>query len=174
MSPPDVTFLFLFQRENIHPAERWIQCVGRGSILPLTHIWQSEDFISSSRGLLEVGRTRGPITERRDPAGEHRFSRRDLWRGRFASYPRAEPYRLTAPRYVEPKPVRARLANSPEAYPWSSTAARSTGLDGILVKSDTSAGVDGIQGLSPRLTGIGCSHDYSFPALTQPRQLCTR
>ena len=46
-----------------------------------------------------------------------------VWKGRFASYPLNEQYRLAADRYVELKPVGAGLVQSPGAYPWSSAAA---------------------------------------------------
>jgi putative transposase len=54
--------------------------------------------------------------------------------GRFASYPMNEPYLLAALRDVELNPVRARLVESPEVYPWSSAAAHLTGRDDALVK----------------------------------------
>jgi len=57
-----------------------------------------------------------------------------LWQGRFASFPMDESYLLIATRYVELNPVRAGLAATPDAYPWSSAAAHLAGMDDQLVK----------------------------------------
>jgi putative transposase len=46
-----------------------------------------------------------------------------LWQGRFASYPMAEAHLLTAVRYVELNPVKARLVRRAEKWPWSSARA---------------------------------------------------
>ena len=54
-----------------------------------------------------------------------------LWQNRFFSCPLASDAHLwTALRYVERNPVRAGLADRPEAYPWSSARAHLTGQDG--------------------------------------------
>ena len=45
-----------------------------------------------------------------------------------------EPYLLAAARYVELNPVRAKLASSPAAWPWSSARAHLSGRDDCLVK----------------------------------------
>ena len=45
-----------------------------------------------------------------------------------------ERYLLAAARYVELNPVRARLVEKPERYPWSSAAAHVKGVDEALVK----------------------------------------
>ena len=45
-----------------------------------------------------------------------------------------ERHLLSAARYVELNPVRARLVKSPEEYPWSSAAAHMSGMDDGLVK----------------------------------------
>ncbi len=57
-----------------------------------------------------------------------------LWQGRFSSYPLDEKYLLSAVRYVELNPVRARLVEKPWQYPWSSAAAHVRGKDDVLVK----------------------------------------
>ncbi len=57
-----------------------------------------------------------------------------LWQGRFASYPMDEEYLLAAARYVELNPVRARLADGPQEYRWSSARAHVAGKDDALVK----------------------------------------
>lgn len=43
-----------------------------------------------------------------------------LWQGRFASFPLDEAHLHACLRYVELNPVRARLVDRPEAWPWSS------------------------------------------------------
>ena len=57
-----------------------------------------------------------------------------LWQSRFASFPMDEQYLLAAARYVELNPVKARLAATPESYPWSSAAAHLSAKDDVLVK----------------------------------------
>jgi len=59
-----------------------------------------------------------------------------LWQGRFASFVLDEPYLLTAARYVELNPVRARLVNTPRQHRWSSAAAHMRGKDDELVRVD--------------------------------------
>ncbi len=58
-----------------------------------------------------------------------------LWQGRFASFPMDEPHLLTAARYVELNPVRARIVDKPEAYKWSSASAHLSGSNDQLVKT---------------------------------------
>ena len=57
-----------------------------------------------------------------------------LWQGRFASYPLDENYLLTAVRYTELNPVRARLVKVAWRYQWSSALAHIQGKDDLLVK----------------------------------------
>jgi len=59
-----------------------------------------------------------------------------LWQGRFASFVMDEPHLLSAARYVELNPVRARLVQRPEEYPWSSARAHLQGEDDRLVTVD--------------------------------------
>jgi len=55
-----------------------------------------------------------------------------LWQGRFASYPMDDAHLLTAVRYVELNPVRAKLARRAEDWPWSSARAHVSGrADGL-------------------------------------------
>jgi len=49
--------------------------------------------------------------------------RGSLWQGRFGSCPMDEPHTLMAMRYVEQNPVRARMVERPEQWPWSSARA---------------------------------------------------
>ncbi|HUS91963.1 MAG TPA: transposase [Phycisphaerae bacterium] len=58
-----------------------------------------------------------------------------LWQGRFASFVMDEDHLLQAARYVEMNPVRARLAETAAAWPWSSAAAHAAGRDDVLVKA---------------------------------------
>jgi putative transposase len=58
-----------------------------------------------------------------------------LWQGRFASCPMDERYLLTAVRYVELNPVRARLVDAAWQYRWSSAAAHVRGTDDQLVRA---------------------------------------
>ncbi|MCH8998468.1 MAG: transposase [Proteobacteria bacterium] len=58
-----------------------------------------------------------------------------LWQGRFASFPLDEAHVLTAARYIELNPVRARLTKRARDYPWSSAAAHLAGRDDRVVKT---------------------------------------
>ena len=58
-----------------------------------------------------------------------------LWQGRFASFPMDQPHLLAAARYVELNPVRARIVEHPQDYPWSSAQAHLSGKDDLLVKA---------------------------------------
>ncbi len=57
-----------------------------------------------------------------------------LWQGRFASCALDGPHLIGAARYVELNPVRARLADRAEAWPWSSARAHLAGCDDGLVR----------------------------------------
>lgn len=57
-----------------------------------------------------------------------------LWQGRFSSFVMDERYLLTAVRYIELNPVRARLVTDPIAYPWSSARAHIEKRDDALVR----------------------------------------
>ncbi len=46
-----------------------------------------------------------------------------LWQGRFSSFPLSEFHLFLAMRYIELNPVRAKIVQKPEDYPWSSTRA---------------------------------------------------
>jgi putative transposase len=50
-----------------------------------------------------------------------------LWQGRFASYPMDDAHLLTAVRYVELNPVRAKLVVRAEDWQWSSARAHVSG-----------------------------------------------
>ncbi|HEX8786512.1 MAG TPA: transposase [Telluria sp.] len=57
-----------------------------------------------------------------------------LWEGRFRScLVDNESYLLICQRYIELNPVRARMVEAPEAYPWSSYRANALGADDALV-----------------------------------------
>jgi len=50
-----------------------------------------------------------------------------LWQGRFSSFVMDEGYTLSAARYVERNPLKARLVRRAERWPWSSAAAHVAG-----------------------------------------------
>jgi putative transposase len=50
-----------------------------------------------------------------------------FWEDRFASFVLDEPYLLSAARYIEMNPVRAKLVKRPQDWPWSSAAAHMAG-----------------------------------------------
>lgn len=57
-----------------------------------------------------------------------------LWQGRFGSVAMDEEHFVTALRYVALNPVRARLVERAEDWPWSSTRALIAGIDDHVVK----------------------------------------
>jgi putative transposase len=58
-----------------------------------------------------------------------------LWEGRFRScLVLDERYFLACQRYIELNPVRARMVDKPEHYPWSSYRINAFGLDSPLIK----------------------------------------
>ena len=58
-----------------------------------------------------------------------------LWQGRFYSFPMDEAHCGAAVRYVELNPVRARLVETAETWPWSSAAAHIAGRSDALIAS---------------------------------------
>ena len=56
-----------------------------------------------------------------------------LWQGRFISFPMDDPYLYRAIRYVELNPVRAKIVDRAEGYPWSSARAHILGEDHVLL-----------------------------------------
>jgi len=57
-----------------------------------------------------------------------------LWQGRFGSFVMDQSYLVAAVRYVEMNPVRAKLAERPQDWKWSSAAAHYKGADDGLVQ----------------------------------------
>jgi putative transposase len=91
--------------------------------------------------LLSAGSRTGPSVLMRR-LGQHYvqyFNRRQgrsgtLWEGRFRScLVDSERYLLVCQRYIELNPVRARMVEMPEAYPWSSYRANALGAADPLV-----------------------------------------
>ena len=91
--------------------------------------------------LLSAGNRTGPSMLMRR-LGQHYvqyFNRRHgrsgtLWEGRFRScLVDNESYLLICHRYIELNPVRARMVETPEAYPWSSYRANALGADDDLL-----------------------------------------
>jgi putative transposase len=66
-----------------------------------------------------------------------------LWQGRFASFPMDERHLLAAVHYVEMNPVRARLADDPLSWRWSSASAHTSGEDDALVVVSPLLGIVG-------------------------------
>ena len=64
-----------------------------------------------------------------------------LWQGRFASYPMDDAHLLTAIRYVELNPVRAKLAARAEDWRWSSARAHVSGKPDGLTDLKGTAGL---------------------------------
>ena len=77
-----------------------------------------------------------------------------LWQGRFASCALDGPHLIAAVRYVELNPVRARLADRAEDWPWSSARAHLAGRD------------DGLVAVAPLLDAVG---DWSAFLAAAPR-----
>ncbi|MFH1824584.1 MAG: transposase [Candidatus Firestonebacteria bacterium] len=57
-----------------------------------------------------------------------------LWQGRFASYPMDERYLISAVRYIELNPLRAKMVSEPWEYAWSSAYAHINGKDDRLAR----------------------------------------
>lgn len=57
-----------------------------------------------------------------------------LWQSRFASFPMDDAYLMNCARYVELNPVRARLCQTAEEWPWSSAAAHISADDSGLCR----------------------------------------
>jgi len=88
---------------------------------------ETEDGLSRAVG--EAHRRYTTAVNRREKWTGH------LWQGRFSSVVMDEAHLLTAARYVELNPVRAKMVNKPDEYRWSSARAHLTGNDDILVKA---------------------------------------
>jgi putative transposase len=82
-----------------------------------------------------------------------------LWQGRFASYPMDDAHLLTAIRYVELNPVKAKLVAHAEDWRWSSAAAHVRGkADGLT----DLAGTAGLPATGARCCATG-SRRAMFP-----------
>ncbi len=66
-----------------------------------------------------------------------------LWQGRFASYVMDERHVLACIRYVEMNPVRARLANHPAEWRWSSARLHLDGITDGIVQTEALADMVG-------------------------------
>lgn len=91
--------------------------------------------------LLSPGNRKGPsvLMQRLGQHYVQYFNRRHgrsgtLWEGRFRScLVDNEQYLLVCQRYIELNPVRARMVETPEAYPWSSYRANALGAEDALL-----------------------------------------
>jgi putative transposase len=105
--------------------EIWAYCLMPNHV-HLVAVPETEDGLR--RGIGEAHRRYSRMINFRENWRGH------LWQGRFASFPMDESYLLAAVRYVEMNPVRARLVQDAEAWPWSSARAHLVGTDDQLVK----------------------------------------
>ncbi|MDY6824537.1 MAG: transposase [Thermodesulfobacteriota bacterium] len=60
-----------------------------------------------------------------------------LWQERFSSFVMDERYLVACVRYIENNPVRAKLAKSPDKWPWSSALAHMAGKNDKLVNVES-------------------------------------
>ena len=79
-----------------------------------------------------------------------------LWQGRFASFVMDDPHLLTAARYVERNPVKAKLVRRAADWPWSSAAAHVSGKPDGIAETDW---------LTERIAGWVCTWEEH---LSQP------
>lgn len=106
-------------------AEMWSYCLMPNHVHIILTPSDSEG-LSRTFGELHRRYT-GFINARRRTTGH-------LWQGRFGSVAMDDPHFVTALRYVALNPVRARLAERPEAWQWSSTRALIAGEDDHVVR----------------------------------------
>ena len=64
-----------------------------------------------------------------------------LWQGRFASFAMDQEYLLSAARYVERNPVKAKLVRRAEDWPWSSAASHAAGRGDAVAQGDWLTGL---------------------------------
>ena len=105
--------------------EVWAYCLMTNHV-HLVMVPSSEDGLRAALG--EAHRRYTRHINLRDNCRGH------LWQERFHSFPMDEHYLLAAVRYVEMNPVRAKMVDRVDAYPWSSTRAHLAGTDDKLVK----------------------------------------
>ena len=104
--------------------EVWAYCLMPNHV-HLVMVPTSEDGLRASLGEAHRRYTRS-INFRKGWRGH-------LWQERFHSFPMDESYLLSTVRYVELNPVKARLCNAPQDWPWSSARAHFNGTNDILV-----------------------------------------
>ena len=107
-----------------HSLEIWAYCLMANHV-HLIAVPQTADGLARAIG--EVHRRYTRMVNLREGWRGH------LWQGRFSSFVLDEDYLVTAARYVEMNPVRARLVKTASRYPWSSAAAHVRGKDNALV-----------------------------------------
>ncbi len=107
-----------------HSVEVWAYCLMPNHV-PLVAVPKTDDGLRRAIGEAHRRYTRH-INFREGWRGH-------LWQGRFHSFPMDISYCLSAARYVELNPVRAKLVSHPEEYPWSSAHAHLTRRDDVLV-----------------------------------------
>ena len=136
--------------------EVWAYCLMPNHV-HLVVVPETEDGLRRAIGEAHRRYTAG-VNRREDWRGH-------LWQGRFASFPMDDDHLWVGTRYVELNPVRAGLADRPEAYPWSSAAAHLAGRDdrlvrvGPLIERFGDWGDYLAQGLSELQTGLFRRHE---------------
>ncbi len=110
---------------NLHGLEIWAYCLMSNHI-HLIAVPEKTESLRQAIGEAHRRYTRS-INFRQKWRGH-------LWQERFASFPMDENYLLSAVRYIELNPVRARVANDPISYSWSSAKCHTLGQDDELVR----------------------------------------
>ncbi len=106
-------------------AEVWSYCLMPNHV-HIVLVPSDSDGLARTFGELHRRYT-GYVNARRRTTGH-------LWQGRFGSVAMDEHHFVTALRYVALNPIRARLVEKPEDWPWSSTRALIAGVDDQVVK----------------------------------------
>jgi len=124
---------------ELHDVAIWSYCL-MPSHVHLILVPSTEDSLARAVGEAHRRYTRR-INFRKDWRGH-------LWQGRFSSFVMDEPYLMTAARYVQRNPVKAKLETRCEDWPWSSAKAHATGKPDDICETGW---------LSDRIGGWGCS-----------------
>lgn len=110
--------------EKFH-VEIWAYCLMTNHVHMIA-VPETEDGLRRAVG--EAHRRYTTAINRREKWTGH------LWQGRFSSVVMDEEHLLTAGRYVELTPVRAKMVTQADEYKWSSARAHLAGQDDLLVK----------------------------------------
>ncbi len=120
------TYMNILKEESTsHDLEIWAYCLMDNHI-HLIAVPRKEDSLAKAIGTTHKKYTR-MINFREGWRGY-------LWQGRFSSFPLDERHLYAAMRYVERNPVRAKIVNNAEDYPWSSAKTHIDQTEDSLVK----------------------------------------